>query len=104
MKDLIPRKDCGWAEQGAEDMEADAMLNNYCKADAEKLCADIEPGAGRTQACLMSMVRPPLPPPHGPAPAPGPGLNADIFHWTQCGSLGLHCAAACLRRLRVCKI
>jgi len=42
-------------EEGAEDMEADAMLNNYCKADAEKLCADIEPGAGRTQACLMSM-------------------------------------------------
>lgn len=72
--------DCGWAAQGAEDMEADAMLNNYCKADAEKLCADIEPRAGRTQACLMSMVRHLLPPPLPSRPLPRPWPRPQRWH------------------------
>ena len=49
--------------QGAEDFEADAMLGSYCKKDADKLCSDVPPGAGRVQACLNSLVSPPPPPP-----------------------------------------
>ena len=38
----------------AKDYKLDAMLNELCTPDAEKLCSDVEPGEGRTQECLRS--------------------------------------------------
>jgi Golgi apparatus protein 1 len=38
----------------AQDFKLDAMLNELCTSDAEKLCADVEPGEGRTQVCLRA--------------------------------------------------
>jgi len=35
------------------DAEIDA-LRNYCKADIERLCPNVEPGGGRIKACLVA--------------------------------------------------
>jgi len=37
---------------GAKDFKIDAMLNELCSADAEKVCNDVTPGEGRVQECL----------------------------------------------------
>ncbi len=29
-------------------------LRTYCKADVERLCANVQPGEGRIKACLMA--------------------------------------------------
>ena len=29
-------------------------LRTYCKADVERLCANVEPGGGRIKECLMA--------------------------------------------------
>ena len=39
-------------EQAADDFKLDAALNEKCSPDAEALCADVEEGEGRIQACL----------------------------------------------------
>jgi Golgi apparatus protein 1 len=39
-------------EQSSDDLKLDAKLNEKCSADAESLCADVEPGEGRIQTCL----------------------------------------------------
>ncbi len=38
--------------EAAADFKADAMLNELCTPDAERLCADVPAGEGRVQACL----------------------------------------------------
>lgn len=38
----------------AKDFKLDAMLNELCSADAEKLCNDVTPGEGRVQECLRT--------------------------------------------------
>jgi hypothetical protein len=35
------------------DPEEIKALRSYCKADAERLCANVQPGGGRIKACLM---------------------------------------------------
>lgn len=37
----------------ARDYRADPAMQDYCKADAEKLCSDVKEGGGRKQACLV---------------------------------------------------
>ena len=34
----------------------DAQLDQYCKGDVSKFCADVTPGEGRTQDCLVSHI------------------------------------------------
>ena len=31
-----------------------AMLREYCRADIERLCPNVEPGGGRLKECLMA--------------------------------------------------
>ena len=38
----------------AKDFKLDAMMNELCSADAEKLCNDVNPGEGRVQECLRT--------------------------------------------------
>ena len=39
--------------QAAEDFRVDPQLDQYCKGDVSKFCADVTPGEGRTQDCLV---------------------------------------------------
>ena len=41
------------AEQSMPDPEEIKALRAYCKADVERLCANVQPGGGRIKACLM---------------------------------------------------
>lgn len=38
---------------GMDPAEMEA-LRTYCKADVERLCANVQPGEGRIKACLMA--------------------------------------------------
>lgn len=38
--------------EAAEDYRLDANLYDACKADAENICKDVEPGSGRVNGCL----------------------------------------------------
>mmetsp|Transcript_2773 Transcript_2773/g.6900 ORF Transcript_2773/g.6900 Transcript_2773/m.6900 type:complete len:501 (-) Transcript_2773:276-1778(-) len=38
--------------EAADDMAMDVMLSDMCNADADVLCADVEPGGGRIRECL----------------------------------------------------
>lgn len=42
-----------FAEQSMPDPEDIKALRTYCKADAERLCASVQPGGGRIKACLL---------------------------------------------------
>jgi hypothetical protein len=59
MKTRLPVLLCGLAialpalaQESKVDQELEA-LRAYCKPDIERLCADVEPGAGRIKECLM---------------------------------------------------
>ena len=39
--------------EAASDYRTDFELNKYCQADAKEYCADVEPGDGRVQDCLV---------------------------------------------------
>ena len=39
--------------QAAKDFRADPDLYEQCKPDAQQLCANVEPGEGRVQSCLV---------------------------------------------------
>lgn len=39
--------------EAADDMAMDVMLSDMCSADADVLCADVKPGGGRIQECLV---------------------------------------------------
>lgn len=43
---------CGTG-QAAKDYRTDADLFAACATDAKSLCADVKPGEGRVQACLV---------------------------------------------------
>ena len=45
---LVP---CG--TQAAQDYRTDADLHAACEPDAKKVCADVKPGGGRIQDCLV---------------------------------------------------
>ena len=56
--------------EAADDMRTDAELNKYCQEDAKTFCAEVEPGDGRVQDCLVrSRV---------PECVSGPTLEADV--------------------------
>lgn len=38
----------------------DAQLDQYCKGDVSKFCADVTPGEGRTQDCLVGHTQFPV--------------------------------------------
>ena len=44
-------------QAAARDYRADAGLRAACEADAKKHCADVKPGGGRVQACLVRCRR-----------------------------------------------
>ena len=44
--------------QAAKDYRADAELLDACEPDAEQLCADVKPGEGRVQDCLVRTAHP----------------------------------------------
>lgn len=39
--------------QAALDYKADAELTAFCNMDADRICADVTPGDGRVQQCLV---------------------------------------------------
>ena len=43
----------GQSLQAAEDVRVDAQLEQYCKGDISTFCADVTPGEGRIQDCLV---------------------------------------------------
>ena len=44
--------------EAAVDMATDVMLSEMCQADADSLCADVKPGEGRVQECLVRCCMP----------------------------------------------
>lgn len=43
-----------FAQQPAQLDKELAALREYCKADIERLCSNVEPGGGKIKQCLMA--------------------------------------------------
>lgn len=50
---MVVAHDSSFVQQAAKDYRADPDLYEQCKPDAQQLCANVEPGEGRVQSCLV---------------------------------------------------